>query len=193
MSRIVSFFACLLLAGCAAAPLSPSTVAAYGHNVELSGRLQVNYQKDGKSESVSGKFSWQQAGSRIDVTLASPLGTTLARITVTPQAATLVQSDQAPRTAPDVDRLTNDVLGWSLPVSGLRDWLQGHATGADGKPFAASPLNNTVTTADGWKLRFVSWQDENAAHPSPRRIDCERPATLTTEELTIRIVLDAQP
>ena len=193
MSRIASFLACALLAGCASAPLSQSTVAGYRDTTEYAGRLQVNYQKDGKPESLSGKFTWQQAGTRIDVTLASPLGTTMAKITVTPQAATLVQSGQAPRTAPDIDRLTTEVLGWPLPVSGLRDWLQGHATGAGGKPFAASPANNTVTTADGWKLRFVSWQDESAAHPAPKRIDCERPATLATEELVIRIVLDAQP
>jgi outer membrane lipoprotein LolB len=75
-------------------------------------------------------------------------------------------------------------------VSGLKDWLQGYATSTDGKRFAASPANNSVSTADGWRLRFVSWQDESAVHPVPRRIDAERSATATSDELAIRIVVD---
>jgi outer membrane lipoprotein LolB len=47
-----------------------------------------------------------------------------------------------------------------------------------------------VSTQDGWRLRFVSWQDEAAAHPVPRRIDAERSATPTSEELAIRILID---
>jgi hypothetical protein len=57
------------------------------------------------------------------------------------------QAGRAPRTASDIDTLTaQQALGWSLPVSGLRDWLQGYATGASGKRFAASPANNSVFT-----------------------------------------------
>jgi outer membrane lipoprotein LolB len=92
--------------------------------------------------------------------------------------------------AGDIDSLTARTLGWSLPVSGLRDWLQGYALDASGKRFTASPAHNTVFTRDGWRLRFVSWQDESAAHPAPRRIDAERSATPTSDELAIRIVID---
>lgn len=183
----------LLLAACATVPanLSQAPVAAYRDTIDLNGRLSVNYQKDGKPETVSGiKFSWSQNGSRIDVSLASPLGQTLARITLTPESATLTQTDRAPHVAKDIDTLTAQALGWSLPVSGLRDWLQGYATMPGGKRFVASPANNTVTTADGWRLSFVSWQDENAAQPVPKRIDAERSASATSDELAIRIVID---
>jgi outer membrane lipoprotein LolB len=180
--------AAVLFAGCASAPVNRAPVAAYRDAIDLSGRLSVNYQKDGKPESLSGTFNWAQSPGRIDVSLASPLGQTIARISVTPQSATLVQADQAPRSAPDIDSLSAQALGWSLPVSGLRDWLQGYATTAGGKRFAASPANNSVLTRDGWRLRFVSWQDEGAAHPSPKRIDAER----GIDDLAIRIVLDPQ-
>jgi outer membrane lipoprotein LolB len=184
--------ACALttLAGCAA--LSPAPVAAYREQVELSGRLSVIYQKGGQPESLSGRFSWAQTPARVDLSLDSPLGQTVARISVTPQAATLTQAGQAPRTAPDIDTLSAQTLGWSLPVSGLRDWLQGYATGAGGARFVASPANNSVTTADGWRLRFVSWQDEAAARPQPKRIDAERSAGPDASEMTLRIVLDPQ-
>lgn len=187
--------AAVLLAGCATtapAPLSTASVGAYREQVDLDGRLFVNFEKDGKPDTISVKFNWQQQGERVDVSLASPLGQTVAKISVTPQSATLTQSGRAPLVAKDINGLTVEALGWALPVGGLRDWLQGYALGADGKRFAASPANNTVTTADGWQLTFVSWQDEAGAVPRPKRIDATRAASASASALAIRIVLDAQ-
>ena len=186
--RAFALAACAaVLAGCATtAPLSQAPVAAYRDTVNLAGRLSVNYQKDGKAESITGKFNWQQTPGRVDVSLASPLGQTIAAISVTPESATLTQAERPPRVAKDLETLTNESLGWSLPVSGLRDWLQGYATGADGKRFTASPANSNVTTKDGWRLRFVSWQD-GAGTPQPKRIDADRN---DGQELQIRIVID---
>ena len=197
MLRLLALTSCCalaaLLSGCATAPANQSqaTVSAYRDTLDLSGRLSVNYAKDGKPETLAGQFSWAQTPAAVDVTLGSSFGT-LARIRVTPDSASLTQTDKAPRVARDIDTLTAQTLGWSLPVSGLRDWLQGYATGADGKRFAASPANNTVTTHDGWKVTFVTWQDPAAAQPSPKRIDAQRPATLNIDELSIRIVIDAK-
>ena len=178
-----------VLSGCATthAPLSQAPVAAYRDTVNLAGRLSVNYQRDGKAESITGKFNWQQTPGRVDVSLASPLGQTIASISVTPESATLTQADRPPRVAKDLETLTNESLGWSLPVSGLRDWLQGYATGADGTRFTASPANSNVVTRDGWRLRFVSWQDDTSATPQPKRIDADRN---DGQELAIRIVID---
>jgi outer membrane lipoprotein LolB len=184
-----------LLSACASAPTAPPSqaqVAAYRDAIDLSGRLSVNYDKDGKLETLSGKFTWAQVPGVVDVALLSPLGQTIAKIKVTPTAASLTQGERAPRVANDIDSLTAQTLGWSLPVSGLRDWLQGYATGADGKRFAASPAANSVTTPDGWRLTFVSWQDPTAAHPVPRRIDAERSATAVSGQLALRIVIDQQ-
>lgn len=181
-----------LLSGCATtAPTSTSqaSVAPYRDSVELAGALLVNYDKGGQPETLSGKFTWSQQGDTVDVALLSPLGQTIATIRVTPESATLTQGGKSPRVAKDIDSLTAQTLGWSLPVSGLRDWLQGYATTADGKRFAASPASNTVTTPDGWELSFVSWQDVNAARPVPKRIDAKRAATAASGELALRIVI----
>lgn len=185
--------AAALLAGCATTgPQSQATVGAYQDTLSRAGRLSVNYDRDGKLETLSGKFSWTQKPGLIDVALMSPLGQTIATISVTPQSATLTQSDGKARTASDIDTLTAQTLGWSLPVNGLRDWMQGYATVAGGKRFAASPANNTVTTADGWRLTFVSWQDAAATQPIPKRIDAQRAATAASGELALRIIVDEQ-
>jgi len=186
-----------LLAGCASAPVKTSQqqqqqqAGAYRDSFEAAGRLSVNFRKDGHPESLTGKFNWSQAPGRIDVSLSSPMAT-IATISITPQSATLVQADKQPRVAKDIDTLTAESLGWSLPVSGLRDWLQGYATGADGKRFAVTPANNSVLTVDGWRLRFVAWQNETAARPLPKRIDAERITSASADELAIRIVIDSQ-
>ena len=198
-SLCLSLSACSTLTSPFSSGAAPSvqTVAPYREQVELTGRLNVVYQKDDKPESATVNFNWQQTAQRTDVTLYSPVGSTLATIAVTPREAVLTQSGKAPRSAPDVDTLSAQLLGWSLPVSGLRDWLQGHAVGADGKRFVASPANDSVTTKDGWRLRYVSWQDASettaGALPQPRRIDAERNASAQADAVSLRIVLDPAP
>lgn len=189
MLAAVSSFA--ILAGCATntANLNQAAVADYRDSIDLTGKLSVNYQKDGRTESITGNFNWEQRPGAIDVALMSPLGQTVATINVTPDAATLTQGGEPPRTASDIDSLTQMALGWPLPVSGLRDWLQGYAIDAGGKRFRASPANNSVTTKDGWRLRFVEWQDATASQPAPRLITAERAASGDITDLAIRIVV----
>lgn len=190
--------ACALLSACATtgsgtAGAPTTAVGAYRDTIDLSGRLLVNYERDGKPDTLSVKFAWAQTAREVGVSLLSPTGQTVARISVTPEAATLTQGSQAPRMARDIDTLAAQALGFALPVSGLRDWLQGYATAADGSRFAASPASNTVTTPDGWQLTFVSWQDAQGAPgapPAPRRIDAQRAATGNAGQLAIRIVVD---
>ena len=187
--------AAMLLAACATQPeLAPTVaVADYRENIELNGRLSVNFVRDGKPETLSGKFNWLQAGERVDVALASPLGQTIARLTVMPGEARLAQGDDVPvQSAPDIDTLTTQALGWQLPISGLREWLQGYATKFDGTRWRATPGENTVITRDGWRLRYVAWHASPQGTPVPRRIDADRPAMNGAEELAIRIVIDAQ-
>lgn len=192
-AALAAVAACAALAGCASlshAPLSRAAVAPYRQDIDLAGRLSVNYSHDGKHETVSGKFTWQQTASRTEVTLYSPLGQTIATIVVAPGYASLTEAGKRARVAADIDSLSAQTLGWSLPVGGLREWLQGYARGADGSRFIASPANSGVTTRDGWRLDYVSWQDEDAAVPRPKRIDLARVAPGQFDEMQIRIVID---
>lgn len=179
------------LGGCATTTSNNvATVGAYRDTIDLSGRLSVNYQKSGALESLTGSFNWTQRPGNVDVELANPLGQTIATIAVTPQSATLTQAGRAPLTEADIDTLTQRTLGWPLPVSGLRDWLQGYAVDAQGQRFAASPARNEVVTRDGWRLRFVEWQDPNAAQPAPRVIHARRAAAGDIQDLEIRIIVN---
>ncbi len=190
LSLLALSAAFITLAGCATTSTNVATVGAYRDSIDLDGRLSVNYQKSGNRESMTVNFDWAQRPGRVDVTIANPLGQTVATIEVTPQSATLTQAGRAPVTEADVDTLSQRTLGWPLPVSGLRDWLQGYAVDAQGQRFSASPARNEVVTQDGWRLRFVEWQDPNAAQPAPRVIHATRAAVDDIQDLEIRIVIN---
>lgn len=184
----------LALAGCAGLePVKPSGEAStaqrrYHDSASFEGRLSVHYQGPQKEEALHGSFMWDQTPAGITVTLLSPLGQTLAIIQVTPQGANLSRNGQPPHSAADVDALTENELGWPLPVAGLRDWLQGFGVDARGRHFVASPGIPEVITNDGWLIRYASWQEE--ASNRPRRIDLTR-TTQQAGDVSIRIVIDS--
>lgn len=195
----------LVLPGCAGLPKPVSTTGTLPsagnvatrplhETIDLSGRLSVRYQRNGNEEAVHGSFTWTQTPQHTAITLLSPLGQTIATIAIAPGHATMTQAGQPPRAAADVDALAADTLGWPLPVAGLRQWLQGYALNTEGQRFVASPepaRATTVTTPDGWQIRYVSWEnDTTSGHARPKRIDLQR-STTQAGEVAIRIVIDA--
>ncbi len=190
----------LLAAGCASlAPQEakdngPVLERRYSDAIDLGGRLSVRYEQDGRDQAVHGSFTWNQSARHVVVSLLSPLGQTLAVIDIKPGIAVLTQSGKPPLTATDVDILTEQALGWPLPISGLRDWLQGFGRGADGKLFVAQPATDTVrfSTRDGWNLNYGEWQDgaANTTANHPKRIDMAR-ETKQAGPVAIRIVIDS--
>lgn len=190
--------ACLLVlaAGCATvtpqnAGKVPAAARRYSETIDLGGRLSIRYEQYGRAQAVHGGFTWNQNTDHIVLSLLSPLGQTLATVDVKPGMATLTPSGKPPLSATDVDMLTQQALGWPLPVSGLRDWLQGFGRNGDGTPFIAHPSAQTMrfATRDGWMLNYSEWQDEAAGMARPRRIDLARD-TRQAGPVSIRIVID---
>jgi len=174
----------------ATTPPGAAATRTFHDTVELGGRLSVRYQSSQKEEAVHGSFVWAQTPTRTTVTLLSPLGQTMAVIDVNPEVATLRQAGKMERTAADVDALTAEALGWPLPVAGLREWLQGFAVDRTGRRFIATPAVDEVVTHDGWRIRYVNWQDAPlVAQYRPKRIDLAR-FTEQAGDVSIRIIID---
>lgn len=171
---------------------SASTAAErrLAEDIEVAGRLSLRYQGTQREEAVHGSFTWMQTPSQTRITLLSPLGQTIALIEASPQGASLSQAGQPVRRAADVDALTAQTLGWPLPVSGLREWLQGIALTSSGQRFIATPQDSEVTTQDGWRIRYANWQPDTVSPQArPRRIDLVR-NTQQAGEVSIRIAID---
>lgn len=195
--RTCALLLALLTAGCASiAPVtgdagrtgsptpSSQSVRSYADNIDLTGRISVRYQVNDKEEALHGGFTWTQNRDNTQVTLLSPLGQVISLIEVGRDGATLKQGGQPPRQATDVDALVEATLGWPLPISGLRDWLQGFAIDANGNRFIAHPPAAEVTTRDGWQIGYNTWQDMH-----PKRIDLNR-RTTQAGDVSIRLVID---
>lgn len=193
----------LFASGCAVISQTGGTLAeteqvgparVYQDTIELSGRLSVRYQQNGKDEAVHGNFTWAQTPERTNIVLLSPLGQTLAIIEVSRTESKLIQAGQPPRVAANVDTLATEALGWPLPVSGLRNWLQGFADDEAGRPVVATARTTgsaAIKTPDGWRIDYANWQqvDMPASGNRPKRIDLER-STAQAGNVSLRIVID---
>ncbi len=192
LSCSLSFLAVLTLAGCGTlAPTpapAPDSARQFHEHINVGGRLAVRYQQDGKPQSVQGKFVWQQSAARTDIELASPLGQTLARITLLPGSAILEQSGKPTAEAADASALTRTVFGWPLPVEGLRYWLQGFVRTLAGELLAVPVGDGNEQEGDGWRVRYMSWQQIDGRHV-PKRIDFSR-IEADAGEIALRLVID---
>jgi outer membrane lipoprotein LolB len=184
-----------LLAACASLP-PPAPPA--GAAAVLAGRfsLAVTHTPGGaleKRENWTGRFSLVTGAAGQSLDLSSPLGATLARIESGPDGASLsVPEGGGVRTerGSDVQALSERVLGWSLPLAGLPDWVAGRPV--SGRPFrvlegddgdAAGP---TRFAQDDWTVVVA-----RAAGGAARRVQIERPAQGESPQIELRVVLDA--
>ena len=187
MQRRLFLLALALTGACTTTLPLPSGTRTYRSDVRLGGRLSVSYRAAGKPESLQGKFLWVQRGEQVDIELLTPLGQTIARIAIAPGRARIEQSGGDVREAASIDQLTEQTLGWTLPVNGLRYWLQGFMRDARGQLTSVAPDQSGTLRGDGWKLRYMSWQADGST-AMPKRIDFTRDTAQS--ELALRVVID---
>lgn len=112
-----------LLGGCASvgqrAPEGVDSISG-----KLSVRVDASATTPARSE--SGNFELKGTPSDGQLNLSSPLGTVLAQARWAGQRAWLTTS-QGETAYPDLDALTQEMLGERLPVAALFDWLRGRA------------------------------------------------------------------
>jgi outer membrane lipoprotein LolB len=176
--RSAFLWACLLLSGCAAIEKLPASAAPVGDAFYLSGRVSVKY----GAEAASGKITWQHDAAGDDLLLSTPLGQGVARIVRSETLASLTTSDQKVYQASDVETLTEQVLGWRLPLSGLPDWVRGRAVA--GTP-AQTRLDSSQRLAElrqsGWLVEFLDYKSKNGP-PALLR--------LSRQDMELRLVID---
>lgn len=111
----------LLLGGCATPPsrLPAATQArAAPETFQLNGRIGVRHDGQG----FSGNLSWRHHANEDEIQLSSPLGQTVARIQRNEESVTL-DTPEGHYTAQSPEELTEQVLGWRLPLDGMQYWV----------------------------------------------------------------------
>lgn len=147
----------LALLGCATPTPPPPRQINAGE--VLSGRLAVvvadmpaTHAGDAQpapAQSLSAAFELRGSAQAGSLDLISPLGSIMAQAVWSPQGATL-QSNRGRERYEDMDSLTRDMLGESLPVGALFDWLRG-------RPWAGAPSQpNKAPSPEGFTQ--MGWQ-----------------------------------
>ena len=172
-------FAAAVLAGCAtprtAQPIAAQGVAAW------SGRFAATWTDPAdrsREDRAAGRFWLQTQGGRTELEIYSPFGQTVARAGADASNAWLETPDGRRYEAHDPQALTEQVLGWRIPVQRLPHWLRGE--------LAAPPGSPTVDT--GWAV--VS---DRAPGEAPGRLSLQWPhqfAATSPRSVTIRLALD---
>jgi outer membrane lipoprotein LolB len=171
--RALLCMAVLALAGCATPVPRLSSPPALPERYAVSGRVGVN--ADGKGYSAA--FAWQHTAQQDRVTLSNPLGQTLAVLALGPEGASLDDGKSPPRVAADAESLTEQILGWRLPVRGLRYWLLGLADPSTPARWREED-GERLLEQDGWRIRLTQTPGQ-----LPERLRLERPA------LDVKLVL----
>ncbi len=176
----VVFLACALLAGCAAPLPRPDTVPLSREALDafvLEGRFSLRQEE----RNHSGRLSWKHSAEHDEVLLASPFGQGIAEILVDADVATLTTSDGKVYSAADVPTLTEQVLGYRLPLALLTDWVRGR--NADAEIIERDAYGRPLRLRhDDWRVDYGYDNDDPLAPPG--RLFAER---LGAFELRLRI------
>ncbi len=166
-----------LLAGVLAACSSLSPPDA----TSIDGRLAVQVEASGSdpARSMSAPFTLRGDEKAGSFEIATPLGTMLARATWQPSAATLKTID-AERHYATLDELASDMLGESLPMAALMQWLRG-------RPWQGAPY---ASTAQPEGFAQLGWQI-NLARVADGLVVAER--KLPAPAITVRAKIDPRP
>ncbi len=194
-ANLVALALLTLLTGCATssrtpAPSSPSAASTAPVSASYQGRFAVRYEDiERRTQNVYGHFVWREVGTTITLQLLNPLGQILAVLEVTPFDATLKLPNRPPQTATNIEDLMQEVLGFSLPISNLRAWLQPVPSPslAQSNTLRKTDRHPTQFKQDGWTIDYVRATDRQTTQPltQVRRINLSRDIPPTQIKLVI--------
>ena len=181
--RAATLFLLLVVSACTTVPPGAFDRVIEGRTIE--GRLSVRYKnlETQKEDALSGRFVWTASGDDLELSLLDPLGQTVALIRSGTSGSSITFRDGRRVDGATPETLTQRTLGWTVPLRGLRSWLEGKAdTGS-----AATTLDDGRIRQDQWTIRFLADDAASAGSP-PRRIDLAYPGP--PAEIEMRLVVD---
>lgn len=143
----------VLLAGCSQlAFLQPTD----GLRFELSGRIAVRY----GDESSSGNLAWRHRRDGDEMLITSPLGQGIARIVRKGDAVTLTTSEPRDYHAANAELLTEEVLGFRVPLIGLSDWVRGRPAPGPSQARRDEQGRLTELEQSGWTIQYLAYGED---------------------------------
>ena len=184
LHRLGVFALCGLLAalaGCAStrpAQVLPASNVSIGAFF-LNGRVAVKL--DGRGYTAS--LRWRHSATRDSLRLLSPLGSVVGEIESDSNGATLTTGDKKVYRSSDAQSLTREVLGWDLPLSGLRYWVTGRADPASPVQAEDRDHNQRLKSLmqNDWRIAYLEYFGDSAL---PARL------SLAYDRLKLRLIVE---
>ena len=158
------------------------------HMQQLSGiehfflQARIGIQANGRGS--SGSTRWRHDSTGNDISILSPVGGTLAKIITSAEGVTLTTNDGKTLQAQNAESLTEQHLGWRLPLTGLPDWALGRPARALADKVEWDTIGRiTSLTQNGWEIEYLEYM-EAAGYRLPKKIQ------LKSDRLTLKLVID---
>ncbi|MFO1362896.1 MAG: lipoprotein insertase outer membrane protein LolB [Burkholderiales bacterium] len=164
--------AATLLAACASSAPPPLRSDEFA----LVGRVAVRYGE----EAASGRVAWRHTETDDDLVLSTPLGQGIAEITRREGVYTLVGANRERLTATDPERLTEQALGYALPLAGLPDWVRARPQAGVAADARYEGRELVELRQHGWTIEYLAYGDDRL----PQRMRLARGA------LDIRLAIE---
>lgn len=165
LSRLIFALICLTLASCTMVKEKTSLqpVGWQGQQEqrqqikiwEVRGRLGVQTQTTGGSMDLI----WKQSGEDYKIRLILPLGSGSYLIQGNEQYADIRYPDGRKKSVSNIDNVFSSILGVSLPVNAIRDWVRGlpaRSLSVEEMHWNDQGLLNTVQQS-GWAVEMTSY------------------------------------
>ena len=150
---------CLLIAACATPTPSAHDAAGFERQGRFAMRAQSPFEQP---KAVQGNFRWQQTRTGWVLSLSSPLGATLAQLTVDSTGAALRTPDAPDQRAASATALLQQAIGEPVPIDALEDWIQGRLGSARGITDITRDSAGRVTrfTQANWQVTFDRYDSQ---------------------------------
>ena len=159
-----------VLTACVQVPLQ-----APQNGFAASGRVNIRSSSDANTAS----FTWLATQEKDVLSLATPLGTTLAELTIQYQdgqtVAARLQHGQDVSSADNPEALLEQVAGLQLPVSGMRWWLRGQPV-----PSGELIRHEVGFTQNGWLIIASDYRGGTL----PYRVELSR------DDIKVRVLMN---
>lgn len=186
----------ILLAGCA---MTPEPSRQGGEDTDSAWRARNNRLDGIREWSATGRIAidmeneawnasvhWRQQRDDYRIRFNAPLVSGSVEIAGGPDRVTLRTTDHRRVSATDPESLLSGVMGWHIPISGLRYWILG-------RPEAGAPIDRLKVDPQG-RPRRLDQSEWRIRYPAYRHVDgLELPALLILENprLSARIRIGA--
>lgn len=183
--RFFIIFGCaavLSLSGCATAPEArpPANLNANPETAfDLDGRIAVRY----RHESSLANLHWQHTPAGDALTLSTPLGQTLAVLTRDERGVTLTDSNRHIHTAPTMEDITAQMLGWRLPLQDLTYWVVGSAIPQQAYQVQTDTATGAIQLVQSdWLVTYKRWTRVEGKN-LPNSL------TMTGHDISVRLII----